>query len=178
MKIQLITYLFALILTGALSQAADRPESKANCADGLIGHYFATQEALAADDLETSKAAARQLLAAHEKNPCAKVLGKSTQSILDAQSIKEARAAFKILSDTLIPIVEESGVSSTEAHLVHCPMAFEFTGASWLQKDKSVANPYFGSKMFTCGAVKQSFGQDEKSQVRQDYGQVKQSRDK
>ena len=81
----------------------------------------------------------------------------------------------------MILLVEQQGGSSGEAHVVHCPMAFEFTGGSWLQKDKSVANPYFGSEMFSCGAVKKSFGQVEKGEkvnVRQDFGPVQQTRDK
>jgi hypothetical protein len=161
MKTQLLTYLTALLLTGAVVQAAHHAntESKGNCADGLIGHYFATQEALAADNLETAQASAKLLMAAHKNNPCAQGVGKSAQNIMKASSIEDARVAFKTLSDTVIPLVEQNGVSGGEAHLVHCPMAFEFSGASWLQKDKSVANPYFGSEMFSCGAVKESFGQ-------------------
>ena len=34
---------------------------------------------------------------------------------------------------------------------MHCPMAFNNRGASWLQEDEVVANPYFGSAMLRCG---------------------------
>jgi membrane fusion protein, copper/silver efflux system len=59
--------------------------------------------------------------------------------------------------DALISLVKETGATSGDIHLVHCPMAFEFKGSSLLQKNKSVANPYFGSEMFSCGHVQQSF---------------------
>lgn len=180
MKTTLLIHLVVLLLTGATTQAAKHANSKGSCADGLIGYYFAAQEALAADNLDKAQAAAKELLAAHKARPCAEAVGTSSEAILKSASIKDARVAFKTLSDTMIPLVEENGVSSGEVHLIHCPMAFEFTGANWLQTNKSVANPYFGSQMFACGSVKQSFGQAkaEKNQVKQDFGQVQQSRDK
>ncbi|MFO7898316.1 MAG: hypothetical protein R6V58_04560, partial [Planctomycetota bacterium] len=36
---------------------------------------------------------------------------------------------------------------------LHCPMAFNNRGADWLQPKKAVRNPYYGSKMLTCGEV-------------------------
>jgi Cu(I)/Ag(I) efflux system membrane fusion protein len=32
-------------------------------------------------------------------------------------------------------------------------MAFDDTGASWLQAAGDIANPYFGAMMLRCGAV-------------------------
>ncbi len=162
MKTRLITFFMGLLMAGHLLSATHHAESEASCADHIIGHYFATQEALAADDFEAAIATAKALNAAQEDSACSKDISKATQAILKSSDIKEARKAFKTLSDVVIPMVESDGIESTQAHLVYCPMAFEFTGASWLQKDKAVANPYFGSEMFACGAVKQSFGTDKK----------------
>jgi len=158
MKTRLITLFTALLLAGQMLTAAHHANSEASCADHIIGHYFATQEALAADDFEAAIATAKVLSAAQEESACSKEISKATQAIIKSSDIKEARKAFKTLSDAVIPLVESDGIKSTQAHLVYCPMAFDFTGASWLQKDKSVANPYFGAQMFACGAVKDSFG--------------------
>ncbi len=159
MKTRLITLFTALLLAGHMLTAAHHAKSAGSCADHIIEHYFAIQEALAADDFEKAKSTTKELLAAQEVSACSKDISSASQSILKSSDIQEARVAFKTLSDTVIPLVESDGITSTQAHLVYCPMAFEFTGASWLQKDKAVANPYFGSEMFACGAVKQSFGQ-------------------
>jgi Cu(I)/Ag(I) efflux system membrane fusion protein len=35
-----------------------------------------------------------------------------------------------------------------------CPMAFGGRGATWLQKDRQVRNPYFGAAMLRCGEVR------------------------
>ena len=32
-------------------------------------------------------------------------------------------------------------------------MAFDFRGASWLQEEGELANPYFGAEMLRCGSV-------------------------
>ena len=33
---------------------------------------------------------------------------------------------------------------------LHCPMAFEGRGATWLQANDQVKNPYYGGSMLTC----------------------------
>jgi Cu(I)/Ag(I) efflux system membrane fusion protein len=161
MKTRIFTLFTCLLLAGQICNAAHHASKKVSCADAIIGHYFATQEALAADDLDTTKVAAKALSAAQEDSPCAKEIGEATKAIVKAADIDAARVAFKTLSDAVIPLIEAEGVNSSQAHLVHCSMAFEFSGASWLQKDKPVANPYFGSQMFACGSVEQSFGEEK-----------------
>ena len=38
-------------------------------------------------------------------------------------------------------------------YVAHCPMAFSDAGATWLQKDKLIANPYYATAMKSCGSV-------------------------
>lgn len=40
-----------------------------------------------------------------------------------------------------------------DLYLARCPMAFENKGGTWLQADKNIRNPYFGSRMLKCGSV-------------------------
>ena len=162
MKTRSITLFTILLITGSMLTAAHHANAEGSCADHIIGHYFATQEALAADDFDKALSSTKALLTAQKDNGCSKDIGTAIQALLKTSDIKGARVAFKSLSDLVIPLVASKGIKSTQAHLVHCPMAFDFTGASWLQKDKAVANPYFGSQMFACGAVKESFGTENK----------------
>jgi Cu(I)/Ag(I) efflux system membrane fusion protein len=39
-------------------------------------------------------------------------------------------------------------------------MAFDNRGADWLQSATKTENPYFGSAMFRCGALKETIGED------------------
>ena len=41
-------------------------------------------------------------------------------------------------------------------YLTHCPMAFDFRGADWLQSHDVIDNPYFGAEMLRCGTVRES----------------------
>ena len=37
---------------------------------------------------------------------------------------------------------------------IYCPMAFDGEGATWLQPDPKIRNPYLGPGMGDCGEVK------------------------
>jgi Cu(I)/Ag(I) efflux system membrane fusion protein len=67
-----------------------------------------------------------------------------------AGDIKALRAEFAPLSDALIAAVKQFGADRA-LYVIHCPMAFNNRGADWLQQEKEVRNPYFGSAMLTCG---------------------------
>jgi hypothetical protein len=43
-----------------------------------------------------------------------------------------------------------------EVYLDHCPMYNDGKGADWISREKPIRNPYYGSKMMTCGNVKDS----------------------
>ena len=69
-----------------------------------------------------------------------------------ADNMADARAGFELLSNALITAVKQFGVPSESAlYVYHCPMAFEGKGGDWIQDKEGTENPYYGSKMFTCG---------------------------
>ena len=77
---------------------------------------------------------------------------KSTLEIEGATSLEESRVSFERLSTALIILAKRFGSSGKQPILLyHCPMAFDYKGADWLQNKEGTENPYFGSKMFTCG---------------------------
>ena len=39
----------------------------------------------------------------------------------------------------------------------YCPMYNDGKGAVWISEAKTIKNPYYGSKMLTCGSVKKEF---------------------
>ena len=81
-------------------------------------------------------------------------LAKSAGQIANAKDIEAARAGFKPLSETLIATVKQFGSSGKRTlYVLHCPMAFNNTGANWVQVDKTTKNPYFGKTMLSCGKI-------------------------
>ena len=64
-----------------------------------------------------------------------------------AKAIDKQRAAFKELSRPLAMWVTMSKPAGL--NVVYCSMA----KGSWLQSEKTIANPYYGAKMLRCGEV-------------------------
>ena len=73
-------------------------------------------------------------------------------ALLEAEDIDAARRAFEPISNFLIAVVEANGLpEGVELIKAHCPMAFDWDGAEWLQKPGPLRNPYFGAEMLECG---------------------------
>ncbi|RYY20379.1 MAG: DUF3347 domain-containing protein [Chitinophagaceae bacterium] len=72
----------------------------------------------------------------------------------NATNIEHQREHFETLSKDLYDMVKAFGTSQT-LYQTHCPMYNKNKGANWLSETKEVKNPYFGSKMLTCGEVKE-----------------------
>jgi Cu(I)/Ag(I) efflux system membrane fusion protein len=82
-------------------------------------------------------------------------LRKGTEMITGAQDIEAMREAFELLSVGMIDSVEHLGVEiKGPLFELYCSMAFNNKGATWLQQDEDIRNPYFGAQMLKCGEVK------------------------
>lgn len=131
--------------------------------------YLTLQAALAGDDFKAAKAAAEALAPAVEAIDMALLqdeahrlwmealvpIKEGIATLLAAEDITGLRSGFEPVSVGLARAVEGLGVQ-VEGPLfeLSCPMAFENKGATWLQKDEDIRNPYFGAVMFKCGEVK------------------------
>jgi Cu(I)/Ag(I) efflux system membrane fusion protein len=77
---------------------------------------------------------------------------------LSAATVDDLRARFEPLSLAMVGVVDNFGHKrSSPLYKAHCPMAFDNKGASWLQDNERIDNPYFGSKMRRCGAIKRIY---------------------
>jgi len=75
------------------------------------------------------------------------------------EEIKSQRENFYLLSQHLTELARRFGSASEGPfYLLHCPMAFDNSGADWLQPDDQTRNPYFGEQMLQCGGVKEVIG--------------------
>ncbi len=136
----------------------------------VVEGYLGVQRALAEDDLEAAKAAAKSLGKGLEKvrlpRPQAAVelwrslsadLRARAQRVAAATAIEEARSGFEALSGSVQELVERFGNPlGKPLMLAHCPMAFGSQGASWLQQGETIDNSYFGASMRSCGEVQSS----------------------
>ena len=121
----------ALLSLPGLSRAA-QPLSDADVK--FLTLYEQVQKALVQDNLNAAKDAAHAL--ANEQG----------QGILKASDLKAAREAFADLSKTAEHVV----AGNPDYHVFYCPMAKK----DWVQSTTTVANPYEGKEMLTCGVEK------------------------
>lgn len=155
---------------------ADMPEKPAPAGNStfveqltpVYNAYLDAQRALAGDDLAAFKAAAADLgsaLGALRETGLvggdvavwrkAKANLRVTQ---DPATIDDARADFDRMSRGVIALLKSFGPPPGEPlNLAHCPMAFDFRGADWVQHGDEVHNPYFGAEMLTCGSIRETF---------------------
>lgn len=139
----------------------------------VLGAYLAVGEALARDDVAGAIAAAGQARAALKEVDMALLSGEAHEAwmesagaldaalgeLVGAADIEAARKAMATVSELMIVAAKRFGPGGG-APLVrlHCPMAFDGRGADWLQRDRAVHNPYFGSAMPLCGEVVETIG--------------------
>jgi hypothetical protein len=79
-------------------------------------------------------------------------LKKDALAISATTDSKIQRSSFDTLSESMYTLVKISKLDTT-VYVQHCPMANNGKGANWLSKEKDVKNPYYGSKMLSCGKV-------------------------
>lgn len=131
---------------------------------GVFRAYLLLQVSLAEDDRDAAATAVVKLGGevrdAHHvaESKIADVLdqmSKSVESLASAPNLEDLRSTFFELSVQLIALEALVGNPlNTNLKLVHCPMAFDFEGADWVQEGDLVNNPYFGDEMLRCGSVK------------------------
>lgn len=116
-------------------------------AEPLSPNYLAAQEALAADNFDQARTALTALAAESTGD-----FQKNIRDAAAATDIGGMRMAFRTASDILI----KNGVPAEYA-IVFCPMyQSKDGGSSWVQRKGSIANPYQGKAMSTCGEFKKN----------------------
>jgi membrane fusion protein, copper/silver efflux system len=144
----------------AQSKFVPLPADATSAPAKLFVAYVELQRALASDDAARAKRNYAQLQqlagdAAAVGEPALRTRIVAAAKLgSDAKDIASARKAFDMLSRAMLELLRAvPNPTSVSLRVAHCPMAFDDTGADWLQVGDSVTNPYFGAEMFACGSV-------------------------
>ena len=135
----------------------------------VFDNYFSVKDALVKTDAGTSSAKATELvkaikavemtkLSTEEHNVWMKVMKDLTANAEKIASIKDVskqRETFAVLSKNMYELTKVSK-QATPVYYQHCPMYNNGKGANWLSKEEAIKNPYYGSKMLTCGSVQET----------------------
>ncbi|WP_231690852.1 efflux RND transporter periplasmic adaptor subunit [Aureliella helgolandensis] len=146
-------------------QSLDVPAEFRDQLGQLVRPYLTIADALAADDPNSASAAVPLLQQSVSSINAQSLSGKtmerwnvemkSLSAILarlsKATDIDALRSAFALMSDELLTLQRTFGLpNSDQLFELHCPMAFDGRGASWIQIDDAVRNPYYGPSMLKC----------------------------
>lgn len=71
------------------------------------------------------------------------------------KGLDNKRSYFSHISEIMYCTIKSFGLKQGNLFAIFCPMAFDSKGAYWISDSKTIQNPYFGSKMPTCGEVKE-----------------------
>lgn len=126
--------------------------------------YFALKDALVQSDGPVASAKAKQLytaingvkmqaLKADEHTvwmTVMKELANDAEHISETKDIARQRDHFITLSENIYKLAKVSK-AKTSLYYQHCPMANDGKGANWLSRENTIKNPYYGTKMLSCG---------------------------
>jgi len=155
--------ILALLATLVSQQGFAQDNTKSQTST-LLSSYFSLKDALVKTNGPlASESAAIMLLAIDSIDMTAFSTEEHTtwtkveKSIkFNAQHIKEnkdpehQREHFIALSQSMYDFIKV--VKPTETvYYQFCPMANDGKGANWLSKESAIKNPYYGSKMLSCG---------------------------
>ena len=135
----------------------------------LLKQYLEIKNALAGDNsTEAAKAATgfNQLLdemqpdslPAEKQDEVVSILQQARihSEQISAKGIAEQRENFAELSQSMISLVRLTGTEFT-LYEQFCPMYSNNEGGAWLSTTEKIQNPYFGSSMLSCGAVRKEY---------------------
>ncbi|MGG7550732.1 MULTISPECIES: DUF3347 domain-containing protein [Chryseobacterium] len=134
----------------------------------VFDNYFAVKDALVKTDAGASSAKAAELVKAIKAVEMTKLLTEehtvwmkimkdltaNAEKIAIAKDVSKQRETFAMLSKNMYELIKVSK-QETPVYYQHCPMYNNGKGANWLSKEEVVKNPYYGSKMLTCGSVQE-----------------------
>ncbi|MBN9296287.1 MAG: DUF3347 domain-containing protein [Filimonas sp.] len=137
----------------------------------VVTSYLALKNALSADDGNAAANAGKQLVDAIPAIDMKAVPSGKHQDYMDimddvkvngthigenAGKIDHQREHFAALSKDVEDLVAMFGAPQ-KLYQDYCPMYDSGKGATWLSETKEIRNPFFGSKMSSCGSVKKEY---------------------
>ena len=140
----LIFTLFMIFASGSMSAQKD--------VKTILDKYIELKNALIKSDSKQASLFATELAVTLEGENDFKnrnELIETVQKIKKTSEIEKQRESFSVLSNELWSIVKNATQINDTIYYQYCPMK----KAYWLSTDSVIKNPYYGSKMLSCGSV-------------------------
>jgi hypothetical protein len=146
---------FASMVAAALLVCACNPVLKGTqerggvMASSIVDPYLKIQAALASDSLDEVKANAGNIAtAATALGAPAMKIDTTALQLAEATDLATARDRFGALSEAIVTYMDGFKLTAPDGvRVAVCPMV----NKPWLQQGDTLANPYYGKDMPTCG---------------------------
>jgi hypothetical protein len=117
--------------------------------ESIVDPYLKIQSALATDRIDEVKSNAGTIAtAATSLGPDAAKIDTAAVTLASASELDDARQKFGTLSDAVVAYMDARHLTAPPGvRKAYCPMVRK----PWLQKGDTIANPYYGTSMPTCG---------------------------
>ena len=148
-----------------------------NGIDSLLGQYTAMKDAFVKNDTLNAKIACANMVVVSDTlhldelnrdtagifSAAQMLIGNlkgNAQSLLADKDITSMRKDFKMISESLYPLLKAIHYDGKSLYWQNCPMAFgDGNDANWISNTAEIKNPYLGKKditMYHCGETKDS----------------------
>jgi hypothetical protein len=139
--------------------------------NGIINNYLQMKNALAKDDSKGAANAGKELFVTLNKVNLSSIDAKLKTNYIDiaddakehaehigdnSDKIEHQREHFVMLSKDINDLIHAFGTTQ-KLYQDFCPMANDGKGAIWISEVKEIKNPFFGSKMSSCGSIRKTF---------------------
>lgn len=160
------TLVVAILLLSVSMTKAQSGKTPSINLQNVINNYIIVKEALVQSSGDQTAEAAKTLLNSLDQvqksdlstsasivwNKVVNDLKEDAEHISSTKEITHQRDHFMSLSQNMYAVAKASSLQSP-LYYQFCPMANKGKGASWLSVENKIKNPYYGSKMLSCGKV-------------------------
>jgi hypothetical protein len=151
--VRIVKYLVAgVIVLVAAACGQSNATTDGGMPRAIVDPYLKIHAALSADSVEGVSANAVAIAeGTHALGAPAIGIETAARQLASAADLADARAKFGALNDAVDAYMTGQHVVLPEGvRVAYCPMVKK----SWLQEGSSIANPYYGKSMFSCGAFR------------------------
>ena len=130
-------------------QTSNTPAAGSKMPTSIVDPYLKIQAALAEDRVDDVKANAGNIAtAATALGAPAMKIDTAALQLASAAELDDAREKFGVLSEAIVTYMDGLHLVPPEGvRKAYCPMV----NKPWLQEGSTLANPYYGTSMATCG---------------------------
>jgi hypothetical protein len=149
MRALIATLALLLATTACVPGAKDTPKSGSAMPASIIDPYLTIHDALAVDSIEGVRQNAGEIAtAATALGAPAMKIDTAAVQLAAAGDLEAARDRFGALSEAITTYMTGLGLTAPDGvRTAYCPMVHH----PWLQRGDTLANPYYGKAMPTCG---------------------------